>query len=55
LSASAESLKQIGNDHLDRKEYTKAIDAYSRALLIAPDAPLLYANRAAGKNFCRLN
>lgn len=42
-----EALKQHANHLFEQERYSAAIAVYSRALLLAPDAAVLYANRAA--------
>ncbi|XP_071955811.1 WD and tetratricopeptide repeats protein 1-like [Antedon mediterranea] len=48
LPAKAESLKLRANKfYCEKKDYTNAIRLYNEALSIAPNSPILYANRAA--------
>jgi DnaJ homolog subfamily C member 7 len=39
--------KNLGNEYYKGKDYFSAIDAYSRAIVLDPTAPLLLTNRAA--------
>jgi small glutamine-rich tetratricopeptide repeat-containing protein alpha len=43
----AESLKSQGNAFMAKKEYSTAIDLYSKALAIIPGNPIFLSNRAA--------
>lgn len=47
LGPDLDDLKQRANKCFEQGNYTDAIRLYSRALLRAPNAPVLYANRAA--------
>lgn len=46
-SAEAENLKGKGNVAMQQKDYTAAIDFYSRAISIRPTNPIYLSNRAA--------
>ncbi|KAI0032501.1 hypothetical protein K488DRAFT_49817 [Vararia minispora EC-137] len=45
--ATAEKLKQDGNGLMTRKDYDKAIDAYTAAIAKDPTNPIYFSNRAA--------
>lgn len=47
LPSTAEQLKSQANANFQQKQYTTAIGLYSKALLLAPKAGVLYSNRAA--------
>ncbi|XP_033121287.1 WD and tetratricopeptide repeats protein 1-like [Anneissia japonica] len=48
LPPKADSLKLRANEfYCEKKDYTNAIRLYNEALSIAPNSPILYANRAA--------
>lgn len=47
VSAKARQLKAQANVEFEGKNYWGAITLYNQALLVAPDSPVLYANRAA--------
>lgn len=44
---SASSFKDIGNQHLQAKQYDQAIEAYSEAIRIDPTDKVFYSNRSA--------
>ncbi|EDV30264.1 uncharacterized protein Dana_GF23034 [Drosophila ananassae] len=44
--AAAEQYKNQGNDLLKTKEFTKAIDMYSKAIELQPNSAIYYANRS---------
>ncbi|KZW00613.1 TPR-like protein [Exidia glandulosa HHB12029] len=45
--AEAEKLKQSGNQHMTKKDYAQAIDAYTKAIALDPKNAVYYSNRAA--------
>lgn len=47
LPAKAQELKVKANEEFEGKNYWGAINLYNEALLLAPESPVLYANRAA--------
>lgn len=47
LSPDVEQLKIKANVAFQQRQYTMAIGLYSKALIKAPDSPVLYSNRAA--------
>ncbi|KAH3888973.1 hypothetical protein DPMN_013018 [Dreissena polymorpha] len=47
LSSVVESLKKKANAYFEKEQYNKAINLYNQAIMKAPDASMLYGNRAA--------
>ena len=47
LPTAAQHLKGRANEEFERKNYWAAINLYNEALIVAPEAAVLYANRAA--------
>jgi tetratricopeptide (TPR) repeat protein len=50
LERKAEQLKSRGNAHMQKKEYTAALDCYTQALKVSPSGPqshVYFSNRAA--------
>ncbi|XP_013417552.1 WD and tetratricopeptide repeats protein 1 isoform X2 [Lingula anatina] len=47
LSPSVDLIRQKANIAFEKQEYTEAVRLYNRALIIAPEAAVLYGNRAA--------
>lgn len=45
--AQAESLKEVGNMHIKKKDYKEAYNAYTNAIECDPTNAVLYSNRAA--------
>lgn len=45
LKASA--FKEKGNEHLQKKDYDCAIEAYTKAIALCPNDPVFYSNRSA--------
>ncbi len=46
-SEAAARLKDEGNKHFEKKEFSQAYDKYTAALKKGGDSAILYANRAA--------
>lgn len=51
-NAEAEAFKSQGNAALQRKDYTTAIDLYSKAIALAPTNAIYLSNRAAAYSAC---
>lgn len=49
MRAAAENLKNQGNSHMRLGQFAKAIDLYSRAILMLPASPHFYGNRLDGE------
>ena len=47
LPTKAEILKQKANSRFEEQNYLEAIEFYNQGILIAPDSPILFGNRAA--------
>ena len=43
----SQSYKELGNTFYKKQQYTKAIDAYSKAISVKGNVPAFYSNRAA--------
>jgi WD and tetratricopeptide repeat-containing protein 1 len=47
LPPKAEELKSKANAAFEEQNYIEAIEYYNQAILLAPNSPILYGNRAA--------
>lgn len=55
MSQDANSYKELGNQFLRQKLYTKAIDAYTQSLAIEPSAPVFCNRSVAYRNINQLS